>query len=75
MLKVITIHIIGSLVYPFLLVILFMEQSKRKLTHLEFTKYDTIIVWKDVNLMNKCQNQSIISYNAILALEVKVLNV
>jgi hypothetical protein len=52
-----------------------MEQSRRKLTHLEFTKYDTIIVWKDVNLMNKCQNQSIVSYKAILALEVRVLKV
>jgi hypothetical protein len=48
-----------------------MEQSKGKLTHLEFTKYDTIIVWK-VNLMNKCQNQSIVSYKAILALEVRI---
>ncbi len=54
-----------------LLVILFVEQSKGKLTHLKFT----IIIWKDVNLMNKCQNQSIISYKAILALEVRVFKV
>jgi hypothetical protein len=52
-----------------------MEQSKGKLTHLEFTKYDTIIVWKDINLMNKCQNQSIVSYKAILTLEVRILKV
>jgi hypothetical protein len=48
-----------------------MEQSKGKLTHLKFTKYDTIIVWK-VNLMTNCQNQSIVNYKAILALEVRV---
>lgn len=48
-----------------------MEQSKGKLTHLEFTKYGTTIVWK-VNLINKCQNQSIVSYKAILALEVRI---